>query len=255
MDSYKEICERLGAGLSAMEGMRLKRETVTEKAINILTFVPGNDGLDLANALALREFLKEAENTGTELRDTIPALVRDLDLISVYFKQEEVVQERRGLIARIFRQRDAKSTVTQQVSNPINPQEAFERARTCNQAIMSEVDNLWNFIEELQDRLTDALIEPKSKVIDIVRTISNAERDSEEMRRLGAQRLYLEEAIALSHKHLVEMSLIKREFAPVVKQLRQNEENASKVEDDIVNVRSAEDIEKLTGRPIDAYQL
>jgi hypothetical protein len=253
---YAEICSRIESGIRTLENARDVRERAADQALNTLAFISDNEGFDLANAVALREFFRTSEEAAATLRDQVPHLVTDLNKLTAFFQQPERREEKKGFWSRLIPGRKPKAQAMPALQeNDVNPQEAFERASRWNTLILTDIRDLATFIDDIRDKMEDALVEPKAFVIDLVQRLKKSKIPGEEARRLETKKLYTEEAISMTGKHLAELSLLKREFSDVVEQLRKNEAENAKIEDDVINVFHPDDVEKITGKPISAYNL
>lgn len=253
---YTEICSRIETGVETLEKAKTEREQAAEQALNTLIFIPDNEGFDLANTVALREFFRASEEAAATLRDQVPHLVTDLDKLSAFFQQPEIHDEKPKFWSRLIpgRKPKAPAVPTPQESD-VNPQEAFERASRWNALILKNISDLVTFVDDMRERVEDALVEPKAFVIDLVQRLNKSDLPEDETRRLEKKKLYAEEAISLTGKHVVELSLLKREFSDVVEQLKRNETENAKAEDGVINIFHPDDVEKITGKPISAYNL
>jgi hypothetical protein len=253
---YIEICSRIESGIIKLENAKAERERAAAQALSTLIFIPENDGFDLANAVALREFFRASEEAAATLRDQVPHLVSDLDKLSAFFQQPEVPEETPTFWSRFLPVRKPKATTAsapQEVD--VNPQEAFERASRWNTLILKDISDLVTFVDDMRDQVEDALVEPKSFVINLVQQLKSAGLPEDQTRKLERKKLYVEEAISMTGKHLTELALLKREFSDVVDQLKKNESENTKLEDGVMNVFHPDDVEKITGKPISAYEL
>jgi hypothetical protein len=253
---YTEICSRIEAGITTLETAKAERERAAEQALNTLICIPGSDGFDLANAMALREFFCASENAAATLRDQVPHLVGDLDKLSAFFQQPEVNTEKPRFWSRLISGRKPKAAAALSTQeSDVNPQEAFERASRWNTLILKDISDLVTFVDDMQEKVEDALVEPKAFVIGIVQRLKKQAASEEEVRKMEKKKLYAEEAISMTGKHLTELSLLKREFSDVVEQLKKIENENAKVEDGVMNIFHPDDVEKITGKPITAYDL
>ncbi len=253
---YTEICSRIESGIVKLEKAKAERERAAEQALNTLIFIPDNEGFDLANAVALREFFRASEEAAATLRDQVPHLVSDLDRLSAFFHQPQMIEETPSFWSRFLPGRKAKAvTATAPLEAEVNPQEAFERASSWNTLILKDITDLVNFVDTMQEQVEDALVEPKAFVIDLIQQVKNKAIPDEEARKLERKKLYVEEAISMTGKHLIELSLLKREFTDVVDQLKKNESENARLEDGVMNIFHPDDVEKITGKPVSAYNL
>lgn len=253
---YTEICSRIEAGIITLENAKAERERAAAQALNTLIFIPENEGFDLANTMALRAFFRASEEAAATLRDQVPHLVTDLDKLSAFFQQPEVHEEKPKFWSRLIPGRKPKAAAvpTTQESD-VNPQEAFERASRWNTLILKDISDLVTFVDDMREKVEDILVEPKAFVIDLVQRLKKSGLPEDEARKLEKKKLYAEEAISMTGKHLIELSLLKREFSDVVEQLKKNENENSKVEDGVMNIFHPDDVEKITGKPITVYDL
>lgn len=253
---YIEICSRIEKGIIALSNAKIEREHAAEQALNTIVFIPDNDGFDLANTLALREFFRTSEAAAAKLRDQVPGLVNDLDKLSKFFQPVEKLVEKPSFWAKMIptlKKNDVVVAVS--IENAVNCQEAFERGSRWNALILTDISDLVKFVDEMREKVEDALIEPKAFVIDLVRRLVSSDISEQEARKLEAKKLYAEEAIAMAGKHLNELALLKREFSDVVDQLKKNEADNARIEDDVINIHHPDDVEKVTGRPVTSYDL
>ena len=251
---YIEICSRIESGVVKLENAKAERERAAAQALNTLIFIPDNEGFDLANALALREFFRASEQAAATLRDQVPHLVSDLDRLSSYFHRPEAVEVTPSFWAKFIPTRKTTTTAAP-LSIEVNPQEAFERAAKWNTLILKDISDLVTFVDEIREKLEDALVEPKAFVIDLIRQVKSGAVPEEQMRQLERKRLYVEEAVSMTGRHLIELSLLKREFSDVVEQLKRNESENARLEDGVMNIFHPDDVEKITGKPISSYDL
>jgi len=253
---YTEICSRIETGVTMLENAKVEREHAAEQALNTLISIPKHDGSDLASAMALHEAFRASEKASATLRDQVPHLVIDLDKLRAFSRQAEVPEEQPKFWLRLLPGRRRKlATVLTVQENDVNPQEAFERAAQWNSLILEHIRDLVTFVDDTREKTEDALVEPKAFVIDLIHRLKQSDLVEEESRRLESKKLYAEEAISMTGKHLIELSLLKREFSDVVEQLKKNEHENAKVEDGVMNIFHPDDVEKITGRPITSYDL
>lgn len=253
---YTEICSRIETGVTMLENAKVERERAAEQALNTLISIPKHDGSDLASAMALREAFRASEKASATLRDQVPHLVIDLNKLRAFSRQAEVPDEQPKFWLRLLPGRRRKPATMPTVhEKDVNPQEAFERAARWNSLILEHIRDLVTFVDDMREKAEDALVEPKAFVIDLMHRLKQSDLAEEESRNLESRKLYAEEAISMTGIHLVELTLLKREFSDLVEQLRKNEPETAKVEDDVINIFHPDDVEKITGRPITSYDL